>query len=329
MTYVSGDILYQSIDRIAAIYNSMGAVSIASYDLENKFDAADAASIIDNAKLTAARAASIFDNTNLTVAKAASIFMNTNITIATIDDILGNENLSDSRASDIIYETDVATRDLSACSNVIGTAAIVEDWADNKLTSRDSDATTPILLASPFVQDANTIRPDWTSDAAGCNLAAQNQRLEFWEDTGGSGTPYVSISTTHFEGEWAWKWTNSGYTSMGYVALLYSTSGDYYRVQGGRSGTNQQNIKLYKYISSTDTLLIDTGTHTIEGLIPTQEIKLSRDSAGNFEIFVDGVSKGTVTDTDLTSIDTLKIYVTLGTDATGHTKVRFDDLVIT
>ena len=272
MTFVSGDILYQSIAKIAAAYNAMGAISVAAYDFENRFSVADAASVVEN----------------------------TNLSISRIDAILNNVNLSDSKASQIIYETDVATRDLSACSNVIGTAEIVDDWQDNKLTSRDSEDTTPISIGPPFVQDANTFRPEWTTVTGTPSLSSGILTIS---DLGDADYKNITAVSTFTVDAWEFRVSYSGGSDGSILSCIpmYVDTDNYYLLQLRRDVDVSSSLPTFlnKIVTGSSTTIINITDAGVDTTYSTW--KITRDSSGNFEVLKDGASKGTVTDTDITT----------------------------
>ena len=258
--------------------------------------AAKAASIMDNANLTAAKAASIFNNTNLTLSKAASIFEDTNLTISKINSIITNDNISDSRAQEILNETDYATRDLTGAASIL--YAIHDDWADNKLTSRDNRATTAasVLGANEFAQK---FRPEWDTTNINTKISVETGYLKIVTST--DYDKYIKITDNITEGTWKMKQKLGEVNSSGgwnyTLAFMFTDTDNFYAAF--ISGFDEY-VRFSKFVTGSN-------THLIEGSITRDtdwhEVKITRDSSGNFELFYDGTSKGTVTDTSFTSGD--------------------------
>ena len=265
-----------------------GAV-VAAADVNSSSDTNSEKASMFNDNIGVSFAASIFNENALTVTEAASIFMNTNLSISRIDAILNNVNLSDSKASQIIYETDVATRDLSACSNVIGTAEIVDDWQDNKLTSRDSEATTPILIPSPFVQDTTVFRPEWTIVAGTPSVGSGVLTLP--------ANAQVSISSTFNVGTWECLMVAAGGGT--HYFLLQSGGVDKYECKR----QDDASIGLFDCVDGVWII----GPNACQDETIASIIKMTRDDSSGWEIFEGGVSKGTVTDSTTTSFDELHL----------------------
>ena len=388
MTFVSGDILYQSIAKIAASYNAMGALSIAAYDFENKFDAADAALVADNTNLTAAKGASIFGNPNLTAAKGASIFGNPNLTAAKITSIYNHTNLTIQKAQEIMdaqaspeKSTIEAVQDSGTASagdattltdaskswavdgwdyfilvitggtgggqyriisSNTATALTVsaawainpdatstyeirsyrigfmgDDWDDNKLTSRDGAGTTATSLDKIFQH----FRPEWTTVGGTPTASAGKLKLDAAQEE-------VAAASTFAVGTWEWlvtKISGTGYNFM--LGISQETTG----ITASLISSNCYNVRM---VNSNTTFILSLGdgdstsdiiTSTWSNDTNPHTFKMTRDGGSNFEIFEDGVSKGTITNSTKTSfsyimmaqstnsdgdwdIDTMKVY---------------------
>ena len=263
----------------------------------DQYTAADAADSVNSTFYTDDQLALAFDNTNLTAAKGASIFEDANISISRINDILDDTNLSDSKASQIIYDTAVAIRDLSSASNIIGTAEIVDDWTDNKITSRDSESTTPISVCSPYIQDINTFRPGWT---IGSGTWVAETGVMKKTNSGSAGAVYTS--STYNTGTWSVKLqheSTSNVISDFCFMWVDASNMNFYKMATANV------LQIVKKVSDTDTALIDPGWTSDTAW---HTCKATRDASGNFEMFFDGVSKGTATDTSITTANQIRQY---------------------
>jgi len=288
-----------SIDELASIFDNANLTAgkgASIFDNAN-LSVSKGASIFDNANLSVSKGASIFDSTNLGVSKAASILENTNLSISKLDSIIGDANIGDDRASDIVYETAVATRDLSSASNIIGTAEILDDWQDNKLTTRDSEATTPIKISSPYVQDANTFRPSWTTES-GSPSASGGVLVLTAGDTTAQG---ISTPTTFFVGTWEVDIQKQADGTTSGVDVIDWVSGGSKKYIIGWNYDGAYNLR-----DIVDTVNIISATHAEDTAWHT--CKATRDSSSNWELFFDGVSDGTATDSTTTSIDEVWVY---------------------
>ena len=401
-------VIYKSIVDIASDINAMGAVSIAAYDFENKFDAADAAlvsdnsnmtatkaaSVFDNANLTADKAASIFDNANLTSSKAASIFNETALTVAKLISILDNANitsakiksifetgslsvdekraatlegdqyaaadaadsvngsfytdtqlalafdntnltaskaasicaeagLTQSRFNSIFNDTNLTDVKLSSIlnnSNFVGKAQkgqecfdamsrskagftngihiseILDDWSDNKITSRDNAVTTATGFTDRF---GKTFRPEWTVDATGWD-ATDTELLS------SSDGATISIPSTFNIGTWEYdaKIAAPSSVQIEFVMLLMWVDSDNYIRHAISTNNSTHQVDLSKKVAGALSTLIthDNSSDTMH------TYKITRDGSGNFEIFDNGVSKGTATDTDISISNRLKLW---------------------
>jgi hypothetical protein len=257
--------------------------------------ATKAASIFDNANLTVAKAASIFDNTNLTVAKAASIFDNANLTATKLQSILDNTNLTIQRGQTIV--------DAMATPSKIGTGGrrgvIGDDWQDNKITSRDKAAT----VATTFDKIFQNFRPGWTQVSGTTTCTGGQVVLDQTSEE-------INISTTFMVGTWEldFKFSEIGTGGTWYSFYLdfiaIDSSNSYYLLAAPDTDAGENWYRMYKRIASTDTAII-AGTWTPDINLHTS--KVTRDGSGNFEIFLDGTSKGTVTNTEITSSSLLRL----------------------
>jgi len=109
MTYIKNlQLLAESFDDLAATFDKAAAVSHLSFLLENQFDAADGASICDNANLSTSKGASIFDNANLSASKGASIWDSSYLSAANAAGIMENANLSKAKCYDILSDANLS-----------------------------------------------------------------------------------------------------------------------------------------------------------------------------------------------------------------------------
>ena len=288
-------------------------------ELAMKFNEAEtdiAASYIDHISLIA----SIFDNPNLPTAKAASIFDNPNLSEAKLQAILDNPNLSIQKGQEIV----------DAMSNPakIGTGGrrgyIGDDWDDNKLSSRDKAATVATAL-SRIVQK---FRPEWSIGNKGTSPDpyADNKQLIMPADPSNTGGKEVYTSLNTNTGTFKIKFRNATTTTATEwvfpIAIFsggsYLSGGDYYAIFYRTDGSA---YRLEKRVGGTRSILIDS---TWDGDDAWHEAKFTRDESGNLELFYDGVSKGTATNTAITSFDTLEVYYSNGVQVDGY----FDDLEV-
>jgi hypothetical protein len=284
--------------KAASIFDNanLTAAKAASIFDNANLTAAKAASIFDNANLTAAKAASIFDNANLTVAKAASIFANTNLTLTRINSIVINDGIGDARAQDIVDSVDYATRSL------LGAAAIyyvLDDWEDNKLPSRDSRATTAAEAAFNNIFAQKIFRPAWT-DVTGTATASSSQ-IHFT-----TAFQKARADCTLAVGTWIMRSKVQSVVSNGRACfdIFFTDTDNWYEAfMSPESGNNFGSLKK---VAGIGTYLLLTSPSISANTF--YETKITRDASGNFEQFLDGVSKGTFTDTSFTSTN----YIALG-----------------
>jgi hypothetical protein len=289
---------FYTVDQLALAFNNanLTAAKAASIFDNANLTAAKAASIFDNAYLTATKAASIFANTNLTLARAKAFLEHANLSISRINSIIIDDGISDSRAQEILNETAWATRDLTGAASIL--YAIHDDWEDNKaVTSRDNRATTPasILGANQFAQK---FRPLWTT-VGGTTTCSAGKLIS------NEAADRVKITSTFMVGTWEINFrftaTAGGDDLMFY--FIYVDSSNWYAVRINND-TAGPFYKLRKKVTGTESDIISSTLtpNTIE-----HTCKLTRDASGNFELFFDGVSKGTATNNEISSSSELHL----------------------
>ena len=367
LAVAGNNLWYSSFSSIASAINDMEALSMVVYDINNKIDDDDVASVFDNVNLStakgatlfdrsdliASKCASIFDNANMTVVKCASILGNTNLSVSKVASILDDTNLTSSKAASILDDTSLTITRIASilddtnltsskaasifnetaltvarCTSIFNETALTvaklqsildstnltiqkgqeivdamaspsridtggrrgvigDDWDDNKLTSRDNAATTATSL-DKIVQN---FRQVWTNTYGTPSASGGNLVLP----VGNSDIQITEINNTVDAGTFQ--------CDAQYVTGI--TTGGYYllSILNGSAGYST-------YWSSTEYSLQEygAGTRIVESVAPdtsVHAIKFTRDSSGNFELFRDGVSKGTVADTNTTTFPKL------------------------
>ena len=282
-----------SNDRATSIFNLMtrAIADLASVFNDADVDAAKAAYVTENTTKDVADLASIFDNANLSADKAASIADNTNLTEAKLQSILDNTNLSIQKGQEIV--------DAMSSPSKIGTGGrrgvIGDDWEDDKLTSRDKAATVATALDKIFQK----FRPEWDTANADTKISVESGYLKIAASA--DYDLYIKLTDNITEGTWKMRQKLGAVNSTrGYnftLAFMLKDKDNHYAAY--ISGYDDY-VRFSKQIAGTVTHLIaasisrDTDWH---------EVKITRDADGNFELFYDGVSKGTATDTEITSGD--------------------------
>jgi len=285
-------------------HSNLSVAKAASIFDNANLSAAKAASIADDANLTAAKAASIFDNANLSAAKAASIADNANLTEAKLQAILDNTNLTIQKGQEIV--------DAMSSPSKIGTGGrrgiIGDDWEDNKLASRDNAATVATALGKIY----QSFRPEWTVEAGTVTAEGGNMKLTT-EDAKVSCSS--SVVTATFKSNQ--KSDNCGSSNMGILwDFICKDDSNEYTVyfQFESAEGSDDDFQLRKTVGGSESVIINS-LWTVD--LNWHEIKVTRDTSGNFELFLDGVSKGTVTDTDVTTSSYIK-YREWGTAITCY-----------
>lgn len=186
---------------------------------------------------------------------------------------------------------------------------IYDGFKDNLLTGRDKKypSDIPVNIDCLF-------RPEWTTESG--SPSASNKQLVM--PAGNTTLQKVTAPSNASEGTFECQFTVTAATTTGGLALqfIYADANNSWRIRVVYNGT----YALTKKVGGTETDVVsstwpnDTAQHTA---------KFTRDSGGNFELFLDGISKGTATDTFLPSaidvalghsldsevhIDSLKVY---------------------
>lgn len=194
-----------------------------------------------------------------------------------------------------------------------------DDWNDGTLSGRTNAAKdvfyqygtggTGDLLKGVY-------RPHWIGEDTG-DLTVTNGELECaLQATHGTGAQAVKIYTTSNQTVGSWQWDikhgdTTGSTTAGNTMTYFficDHTGDRYTgnslliVFHDRTDTN--NTMLQKCVNGTNTALIAV-QETLWTTYKPQ--RATRDSYGNFEMFFDGVSKGTATDSYLPDAKYAKI----------------------
>lgn len=213
----------------------------------------------------------------------------------------------------------------NALSVIIDNIITIDDWADGNVTSsRDTlDETAFQPAGSEFVpqgQDGNVQRPSWSTVDGGAT--ASNNELTF-----DSSDTAVEASSTDFDGlTWEIGWEFPQNESGLFTILIHlpdnpswssgnsaKTTDNNYAVQINGPGAGN-NHRFTKHVNGTFTELIsatwqpDTNEHVT---------KVTVDDSGNFELFLDGTSLGTVQDTSHSEGDKGNVGLSTGNDGTG------------
>jgi len=235
--------------------------------------------------------------------------------------ILDNANLSIQKGQEIV--------DAMSNPSKIGSGGrrgvIGDDWEDNKLTTRDGAAAVATTLEKIF----QSFRPEWSITSGSDRVAAQNNRLEMWNVKGDSTEVLMSISQTNTDLTCKFKWTFDKPSYKTQIRFIKTDGGDYYYVQGGVWSSSENNITLCKNVGGGESILLDSGTaSSATAGAPDQEVKVVK-SGSNFELFVNGVSKGTATDSDITTSNVFEIRGMGGDlEDTGDSRCHIDNFEI-
>ncbi len=165
------------------------------------------------------------------------------------------------------------------------------------------------------VQELPATRPTWTT-VSGSPSVASNYLSS-------ASTYEVSVPSTQTTGTWKtdFQYTVSGASNpYSFFKFMWIDANNYYTVQASGNGTA---FYLVKVVGGATTNII-TSSQAISGAA-WHEIKVTRDINGNFEIFFDAASKGTVTDTAHTTSNKIQLYA--NPQASGG-NMYFDNIVV-
>ncbi|MDI6903815.1 MAG: hypothetical protein QMC77_08800 [Methanocellales archaeon] len=171
---------------------------------------------------------------------------------------------------------------------------LFDDFSDNKYKDRDArrlrvHCATPINL---HIKGKD--RPEWTVTGGSWDASAG------YLYNAGSSTADQQIQTpsTFVVGTWEYDLLVEKDTSDPLQAHFMWVDANNYMGHDHRGATTDV-VRLWKIVAGTATVLISTAMGLVAGVYETH--KITRDSSGNYEIFIDGVSKGTATDVAITS----------------------------
>ncbi len=202
------------------------------------------------------------------------------------------------------------------------TGYILDDWDDNSLTSsRDSFDTTSFSGDEPSSSNSTTeTRPQWTDHTGRSNLSATGQVLET-----DSSNSYVYSTPFNVGGSSSWNTSHTWSFHFKFVSKSSNNGSDYWgvAVNDATNYTDQNNGNNDTYFNNAYHVQInDNGSYDFRlanggsrsGLIGGgswsedgnwKTGKVTRDSSGNWELFRNGSSQGTTTDTTHTDISHL------------------------
>lgn len=198
-----------------------------------------------------------------------------------------------------------------------------DDWDDNALSGRTDPESGPFFYQEVSNQPGDTLvgqyRPEWATVQAG--FSASNGVLT-WDAS--NGTAAEETQSNANAGEWKIDFqytTNGGDADQIGLGALHQNSGDYntngYRVN---PVTGNASYRLYDNVDSVNLIdsswVDDTSLHTAA---------MVRDSDSNWEIFLDGTSKGTATDATNTEGNYIAV---MAFDSQGGSTAELDNLQV-
>jgi len=285
-----------NIDRIATILDG------------ESLTADDAAAHINAGVYTDDQYASTFDSNYLSVDKAALIFDSPNLSADKVANILNNVNLSLTKAQDIVNAMTHKGK-----PSIGGRIALVkDDFNDNKVVNRDRAG----------IYDANYVylfmRPEWNGDISGVSVSEgvvtfTVSNAEIYINYGyNKGTRLHAICYCEDKGDrYVWH--------IAQFRFIRVNENNFYYTGPGADGANYAK-RFGKIVNGSHTELWIYRTTTRNN--GTWEVK--GDGNGNYEVFLDGESQATVTDTDITE----NYGVGLASAGDNSDGVKFDNMSI-
>jgi hypothetical protein len=228
--------------------------------------------------------------------------------------------------SEVTMDGDVI-QEITMDGNVVYSAGLnglfLDEWADNKLSSRDDFDTTPYEEGEPSSSSFSTsTRPAWSTYG---NVAANNKRLEIpdgaYSFADQNDWPALTWETRQYN--------NSGNAGPWVVAPLddgagVDTGGTTSPENGYGILYKYQLISSYSYGNDFRKWVNGSGTQLIEGEDSldrqsgdTNDASFTFDGADSYEFFSNGTSQGTATDTTYDETDADQAFIGHGSDGSG------------
>ena len=199
---------------------------------------------------------------------------------------------------------------------------LLDDWADNQLTSNREDYQTTSFTGSDSTlveqgASGSLSRPEWTVDNGSPSVSNAELTVNS-EDRLRTPLSLTTLDNT----TWEFKISDvQNLESNGYVSLVANSTTYRESVQNLQDGyfvfIGDSNLALVEDSAGSTTSLIEKGES------PPNEpfvCRVERDASGNWELFIDNVSVGTATDTTHTTSD----RISLATATTGGGGYNFD-----
>ncbi len=207
-----------------------------------------------------------------------------------------------------------------------------EDFDAGTLVNIDTVTTPDQFTIGPFLVDDFsdndfTTNPTWTALNFGGTISAASGALVLSNTPAdGLGFPLISLPFTKSVGAWRANISCSRFGQWFYFATSNSQDGfgnptgsGYFLNLNGATGT----VEFNRLDGGATTVLFSVGGIAVSG---TRSYRITRDGSGNFELFIDGVSKGTVTD----ATHTTNAFVMVREDSNiASNAITFDDFEFT
>jgi len=298
MTYLRGI----RMDRGAAL---------AAADSNGSFATAGEKASMFNDAIKSAYVALVCNEAGFTPANKALVFREAGLSIANINAIIIHANITDDNAQQILSEITKANRDLTSAANIY---EMLDDWNDDKLTGRDGAGTTSTGFTNSFAQK-DLFRPEWTQ--TGSDFTVSGGLLHMVRTAVANR---LLASSSFVTGTWEIGFTRID--TVGVTTPIFIFGTDYQNGYYVRISHNSNVIALCRKDGGGEASTLINSTWSNDANPHTA--KVTRDGSGNFELFVDGASKGTGgPDTTYTSSTVLGF---VGTYNAG--RMDFDNLKV-
>jgi len=169
---------------------------------------------------------------------------------------------------------------------------LADDWEDNLLSNRDLNPE----AAEHHYRIACRFRPEWTIESGSPSVLEGKLVLPAGDVT----AQIVSTPCTFTTGTWRWRWRFTTTPSAGslWPWFIFESPANRWNWEAGCLA-GYTHYRITKEVDGVTTAVI-TSTWTPDNAEHTTTI--TRDTDGNWELFLDGISKGTATDTWLPAL---------------------------
>jgi len=188
---------------------------------------------------------------------------------------------------------------LFSASAIPDSGIYLDDVADNKLNNRDTYSTTGFDGTEPASSTfSNPSRPEWSVDSGGPSASGEEIVLP----AGDSTNQIISTPLSNDKLRWDFEFECQSTPSFGRlgIQLLWESNNDVYQVDIQGNGT----YRIQKREGGTGSVIIDG---TWDGDAQRHTGAVEHDGNGNWELFYDGASQGTASDSYLPNFTDVRL----------------------